>query len=105
MAERPYCASVCVSVGFENPTEEITRSQDQIEYVQKFDKLSQMVEKKEAENSSLEQQISELLSTEEQIQIFLEALRQTEDELITTFRASTWHAFVDHAAVMADKTI
>ena len=82
-----------------------TRSQDQIEYVQKFDELSQMVEKKRAEISSLEQQISELLSTEEQLQIFLEALRQTEDGLITTFRASTWHAFVDYAAVMADKTI
>ena len=82
-----------------------TRPQNQIEYTRMFDELSQSLGKKEAEITSLEQQITELLSTKEQIHIFLEALKETGEEIITTFRASTWHAFVDHATIMADRTI
>jgi len=82
-----------------------TRPQNQIEYARKFEELTQLLEQKEAEITSLEQEISNLLSTKEQIHVFLEALKQADESIITTFRVSTWHAFVDYATIMADKTI
>ena len=82
-----------------------TRPQNQIEYARKFEELTQLLEQKESEITSLEQEISNLLSTKEQIHVFLEALKQVDENIITTFRVSTWHAFVDHATIMADKTI
>ena len=79
--------------------------QDQLEYSRRFNELTSLLERKEAETAALEQQISERLGLKGQINIFLSALKQTDEELITTFRASTWHALVDYGAVMADKTI
>lgn len=82
-----------------------TRPQNQVDCVRRFDELTQTLERKEAEVTELEKQISELQARKEQIHMFLETLKQSDDDLITTFREPTWHAFVDHATVMADKTI
>ena len=82
-----------------------TRPQDQLEYAKKFDELTQALAQKEAEITSLEEQIGELYATKKQVEIFLEALRQSDEDCIKTFRVSTWHAFVDYAEITAGKTI
>lgn len=82
-----------------------TRPQDQAEYTRRFDELTQALEQKEAEISSLEKEIAELYATKKQVEIFLKALRQFDEDCITTFQVSTWHAFVDYAEIMPDKSI
>lgn len=81
------------------------RPQDQVEYVRKYDELTRLLEKKETEVALLEQQISDLLARQGQIHVFLQALKQSEESFVTIFRAATWHAFVDYAVIMADRTI
>lgn len=86
--------------------ENAQKAQDQAVYTQKFDALSKSIEQKKALIHSIEQQISEAMVKKENARIYLEGLRNTESgSLLTKFGIRLWHALVEYAKVMPDKTI
>jgi len=86
--------------------ENAQKAQDQKIYKEKFDELNSSIEQKKALVKNIEQQISEAKVKKENVRIFLEGLRDTESgSLITKFDVRLWHAMVDYAKVMPDKTI
>ena len=80
------------------------RMQDQIAYAQKFNALTEQLEKKRIEADKLTQQISDLLIRKQNVNIYLEGLRKVGD-IFTDFEVSTWQALVDFVKVMANKTL
>jgi len=81
-----------------------TRLRNQKGYTRKFNELTRILEGKEAEIAALEEQISTLRIQKQNMILFLEGL-QNDGEVITSFSTHTWHALVDYAKVMADRTI
>ena len=86
--------------------ENAQKAQDQAVYTQKFDAFSKSIEQKKALIHSIEQQISEAMVKKENARIYLEGLCKTESGcLLTNFDIRLWHALVEYAKVMPDKTI
>lgn len=86
--------------------ENAQKAQNQAVYSEKFNSMSKSVEQKKAMIRELEQQISEAMAKKENARIYLEGLRSTESgSLITRFDIRLWHALVEYAKVMPDKTI
>lgn len=86
--------------------ENAQKAQDQKVYKEKFDELDVNIEQKKALVKNIEQQISEAKVKKENVRIFLEGLRNTESgSLITKFDVRLWHALVENAKIMPDKTI
>ena len=86
--------------------ENAQKAQNQNVYVKEFDAINSSIEQKKILIHDIEQQISVALSKKENARIYLEGLRNTaSDTLITKFDIRLWHALVEYAKVMPDKTI
>ena len=86
--------------------ENAQKTQNQNVYVKEFDAINSSIEQKKILIHDIEQQISVALSKKENARIYLEGLRNTaSDTLITKFDIRLWHALVEYAKVMPDKTI
>lgn len=86
--------------------ENAQKAQNQNVYVKEFDAINSSIEQKKNLIHDIEQQISVVLSKKENARIYLEGLRNTaSDTLITKFDIRLWHALVEYAKVMPDKTI
>ena len=81
-----------------------THAQDQAKYLLRYNNLASLVEQRQVEAASVEQQISDLLVRKQNVRIFLEGLKKV-GNMISKFDIPTWHALVEYAKVMADNTI
>ena len=82
------------------------KAQDQSMFAQRFDALNQSIEQKKSVIQTLQQQISDGLARKENARIFLEGLRSVaHGVLITQFDIRLWHALVEYAKVMPNKTM
>jgi regulator of replication initiation timing len=78
-----------------------TVAQDQTEYKQRFDSLSQKFEDAEAKKDAVAQQISDILDRRGTMEDFLRILKQQDGE-VTTFSEKLWCGLLDYATAYAD---
>ena len=81
------------------------RQRNQVEHARKYEQLKQRLTSLQKEVNTTEQHIANLLTTQKQSQIFLKALKECGNSCLRKFHVPTWHALVDHAKIMADRTI
>ena len=78
-----------------------TVAQDQTEYKQRFDSLSQKFKEAEAKKDAVEQQISDILERRGMMEDFLRILKHQDGE-VTTFSEKLWCGLLDYATAYAD---
>ena len=80
------------------------RQQDQDVFTAKYGQLKADLEQKQAMVADVKQQISDALARKESARIFLEGIRNVYP-INNGFDIPTWHALVEYAKVMPDKTV
>ena len=78
-----------------------TVAQDQTEYKQRFDSLSQKFKEAEAKKDAVAQQISDILDRRGTMEDFLRILKQQDGE-VTAFSEKLWCGLLDFATSYAD---
>ena len=78
-----------------------TVAQDQIEYNQRFDSLSQKFKEAETKKDAVAQQISDIRDRRGTMEDFLRILKQQDGE-VTAFSEKLWCGLLDHATAYAD---
>ena len=78
-----------------------TVAQDQTEYNQRFDSLSQKFKEAEAKKDAVAQQISDIRDRRGTMEDFLRILKQQDGE-VTTFSEKLWCGLLDYATAYAD---
>ena len=78
-----------------------TVAQDQTEYNQRFDSLSQKFKEAETKKDAVAQQISDIRDRRGTMEDFLRILKQQDSE-VTAFSEKLWCGLLDHATAYAD---
>ena len=78
-----------------------TVAQDQNEYNQRFDALSQKFKEAEAKKDAVAQQISDIRDRRGTMEDFLRILKQQDGE-VTVFSEKLWCGLLDYATAYAD---
>ena len=76
-------------------------AQDQTEYNQRFDSLSQKFKEAEAKKDAVSQQISDIRDRRGTMEDFLRILKQQDGE-VTAFSEKLWCGLLDYATAYAD---